>query len=301
MARAIDWVERPLRSLLFTPGNHERRLQRVADFGSDAVVLDLEDAVAEEEKDAARGTARAALAAYDERQVVLIRVNGADSGRLQADLEAVVCEQLDALMVPKVESADVLPEVDRLVADAERAAGLEVGRIRLFGILETAKGIARAEEICERAPRRTVTLALGSADLSTDLGVDLTPEAEELRHARGRLVLAAAAGGLARPLDGPWLRLDDLDGLAADTLRSRTLGFQGRVVVYPPQVEPVQRAYADLPAQEAEEARRIVAAFEEALAGGVASIRVEGRFVDYPVYRRARHKLRLYEALHGAG
>jgi citrate lyase subunit beta/citryl-CoA lyase len=288
--RPIDWEERPLRSFLFTPGNHARRLQRVADFGSDVIVLDLEDAVAAEEKDAARGTARAALGTYDERQIVVVRVNGADTGRLEADVAAVACDELDAIMVPKVEDADTLRSVAELLGDD--------GRIRLFGVIETAKGVVRCEEICAAAPQRVVTVLFGAADFTLDLGVDLTPAARELDHARGRIVVAAAAGGLAPPVDGPWLFLQDADGLAADSLRSRALGFQGRVVVYPPQVEVVQRAYADLPAEEAESARRIVAAFEAALAEGVASIQVDGRFVDYPLYERAKRKLRLYEALH---
>jgi citrate lyase subunit beta/citryl-CoA lyase len=250
--------------------------------------------VAEEEKDAARGTARAALPTYDERQVVAVRVNGADTGRLEDDLAAVVCDDLDAVVVPKLESPDTLREVDELVAGLEGG-----GRIRLLGIVETAKGVVRCDEICAAAPDRAVTVALGSADLSLDLGVDLTPDAEELQYARGRLVMAAAAAGLAPPVDGPWLRLDDVDGLVADSRRSRALGFQGRVTVYPPQVEHVHRAYSDLAEEEAEAARRVVEEFERALGEGLASIRVDGRFVDYPLYERARRKLRLYETLRG--
>jgi citrate lyase subunit beta/citryl-CoA lyase len=298
MARAIDWAERPLRSLLFTPGNHPRRLQRVADFGSDAIVLDLEDAVANDEKDAARGTAREALATYDERQIVFVRVNALETGRAGDDIAAVVCDGLDGIVVPKIEDAATLPTVASFVASAERDAGLEAERIRLLGIVESAKGLANVEEICAAAPASVVTIAFGAADFSLDLGVDLTADATEILYARSRVVVAARAAGLAAPIDGPWLALQDVDGLVADTLRSRQLGFQGRVVVYPPQVEHVQRAYADLPAEEAERERRVVAAFEDALAQGLASIQVDGRFVDYPLYHRAKHKLRLYDALH---
>src|SRR4051812_22934844 len=179
MPRPIDWSERPLRSLLFTPGNHPRRLQRVADFGSDAIVLDLEDAVADDEKDAARGTAREALPTYDAQQIVFVRVNGADTGRLEADLAAVVCDDLDAVMVPKIEIPDVLPEVDRLLARHDPD-----GRIRVLGLIETAKGLVRAEEICARAPERTVTVAFGLGDFSVDIGVDLTLDATEILYAR---------------------------------------------------------------------------------------------------------------------
>src|SRR3954452_7915315 len=136
MPRPIYWSERPLRSLLFTPGNHPRRIQRVADFGSDAIVLDLEDAVADDEKDAARSPTRAALPTYDERQIVFVRVNGVETGRLEEDVAAVVCDDLDAIMVPKIESPDVLPEVDRLLARHDPD-----GRIRLLGLIETARGL----------------------------------------------------------------------------------------------------------------------------------------------------------------
>src|SRR3954452_8857416 len=237
MPRPIYWSERPLRSLLFTPGNHPRRIQRVADFGSDAIVLDLEDAVADDEKDAARSTTRAALPTYDERQIVFVRVNGAETGRLEADLAAVGCGDVGEIMIPKIESADVLPEVDRLLARDDPD-----GRIRLLGLVETAKGLVRAEEICAGAPRRVLTVAFGLGDFSVDIGVDLTADATEILYARSRVVVAARAAGLAPPVDGPWLRLQDVDGLVADTLRSRQLGYQGRVVVYPPQVDHVQRA-----------------------------------------------------------
>ena len=109
--------------------------------------------------------------------------------------------------------------------------------------------------------------------------------------------MAARAGRLQAPIDGPYLDLEDTDGLVANTLHSRQLGYQGRVVVYPPQVEPVQRAYSELSADEVERAQRVVAAFEQAEAEGLASIRVDGRFIDYPLYYRAQHLLRLHEAL----
>lgn len=294
----VDWHGRPLRSLLFAPGNHPRKLEKVGSFGSDAIVLDLEDAVADAEKEAARGLVRAALPTYGGRTTVMVRVNGADTGRLEEDVEAVVCADLDCLMVPKVERSDTLPELDALLGQLERERGLPEGQVRLLALIETARGLVRCEEIASAAPPRLLTLCFGLGDFSVDIGVDLTPEATELLYSRSRVVVAATAAGLQPPLDGPYLDLRNADGLVADTLRSRALGFQGRVVVYPPQVEHVQRAYADLPPEEVERARRVVEVFERSEAGGSASIQVDGRFVDYPIYHRAKHKLRLYEALH---
>ncbi len=297
----IDWSEQALRSLLFAPGNHGRRLERVGTFGSDAVVLDLEDAVADAEKSAARATTRAALPTYDDRTVVIVRVNGMTTGRAPEDVAAVVCADLDCIMVPKIEDPDELIELDRLVAAAERDAGIADGSIRVLALVETAKGLIRVEEICRRAPERVLTIGFGAGDFTTDLGIDMSLDGRELLYARSRIVVAARAAGLRPPIDGPFLDLRNDEGLYADTLHSRQLGFQGRVVVYPPQLEHVLRAYSDLPAEEVALARAIVTAFEEAEAQGLASIQVDGRFVDYPIYHRALKKLRNHDALHADG
>jgi citrate lyase subunit beta/citryl-CoA lyase len=203
---------------------------------------------------------------------------------------------MDAIMVPKIEDTESLERADAALARAEQDAGLEVGTIRVLGLIETPKGISRCEEILAAAPARVHTAVFGAGDFSTELGVDLTPDATEVLYARSRLVIAARAAGLVAPIDGPWLRLTDVEGLEADCARSRQLGFQGRVNVYPPQVEPTQRSYSAMSDDDAQRARRIVEAFEEAEGRGVASIRVDGTFVDYPIYRLARDRLRRYDA-----
>lgn len=260
-------------------------------------MLDLEDAVADAEKDAARRMVRAALPKYTGRSIVFVRVNGPDTGRMEEDARAVVWSDLDGIMVPKVERPEILPELDRLLARLEREQGLPEGRLRLLALIETALGLVRCEEIAFAAPPRLLTLVFGLGDFSTDIGVDLTPNAAELLYGRSRVVVAARAARLQPALDGPYLDLQNVDGLVADTLHSRQVGFQGRVAVYPPQVEHIQRVYADLPEEDAEGARRIVEAFEQAEAAGSASIQVDSRFVDYPIYERAKQKLRLYEVL----
>lgn len=296
----VDWPERSLRSLLFAPGNHARKLQKVGGFASDAIVLDLEDAVADAEKAAARQLVRDALPTYTGSTIVFVRVNGVETGRLEDDVRSVVCPDLDGLMVPKLERPETLSELDRLLAELERREGLQEGSIRILALVETARGLVRCEEIAAAAPPRTLTLVFGLGDFSVDIGVDLTPDATELHYARSRVVVAARAARLRPALDGPYLNLFDVAGLVTDTRRSRQLGFQGRVVVYPPQVEHVQRTYAELSPEEAERAQRVVEAFEQAEAAGSASIQVDGRFVDYPIYARAQEKLRLYRALGAA-
>jgi citrate lyase subunit beta/citryl-CoA lyase len=293
----VAWEGQPLRSLLFAPGNHARKLDKVGTFGSDAIVLDLEDAVADAEKDGARESVRAALETYTPPTVVFARVNGAETGRMEADVDALVCAHLDGVMVPKVELPETLADLDRQLERLEGDRGLPPGHVRVLALVETARGLVRCEEIALAAPTRVLTLVFGLGDFSVDIGVDLTPDATEILYGRSRVVVAARAARLRPALDGPYLDLKNIDGLVADTRRSRQLGFQGRVVVYPPQVEHVQRAYSELSPEEAERAQRVVEAFEAAESSGSASIQVDGRFVDYPIYERAREKLRLYRAL----
>lgn len=284
-----------LRTLLFVPGSDREKLGKVARFRSDAIAIDLEDAVADDEKTAARPIAAEAVGALaGDPATIIVRVNGATTGRLEQDVAAVVQGGLDVIMVPKVEDADELALADRAIADAEAAAGLAPGSIALLPIVETPRGLVRCEEILGAAPRRTLTVAFGAGDYSTELGVDANGPG--VMYARERLVVAARAAGLERPLDGPWLELEDLDGMVHDCRASRALGYQGRVIVYPPQVRPAQEAYSEISDEAAERARRIVGAFQEAEARGVASIRVDGRFIDYPIYRRAQDELRLHAA-----
>jgi citrate lyase subunit beta/citryl-CoA lyase len=291
-----DWSDQLLRSLLFVPGSDERKLAKVGTFGADAIVIDLEDAVADDRKVQARGITRAAVPTYGDGQAVIVRVNSLQFGTLEDDIAAVVTAGLDGIMVPKIEDTEALRVADAALAAAEQAAGLAAGAIRVLALIETPLGLTRCEEILAAAPERVHTAVFGAGDFTTELGVDLTPDATEVLYARSRLVAAARAAGLAAPVDGPWLRLQDVEGMEADCRRSRQLGFQGRVTVYPPQVEPVLRSYSALTDEEAERNRRIVEAFEEAEARGVASLRVDGTFVDYPIYRLARERIRRYDA-----
>ena len=296
----VDWSAALLRALLFVPGNDRRKLARAGTVGADMIVIDLEDAVAEAEKTAARAVASEAIAALAPASLVAVRVNGVESHRLEDDIAAVTRPGLAAIVVPKVEDLDTLARADRALSETERAHELHDGATGLLAILETPRGIARSEEILFGAPARTITALFGLADFAAALGVELTDEGDELFYARARLIVAARAAGLAAPIDGPFLRVDDLDGLLADSRRARAAGFQGRLALHPRQVEPIQRAFSDLSEEQLAAARKVVEAFEGAEASGVASIRVDGQFVDYPLYNMARAKLRRYEAYRAA-
>ena len=292
----IDWDEQLMRALLFVPGSDERKLGKVTSFGADVIVVDLEDAVADDRKTAARATTRSAIESYSRDQVNTVRVNGIETGRLHDDIAAVVCPNLDAILVPKIEDTDTLAEADRALAEAEQANGMQTGSVRVLAIVETPRGISRCDEILDQAPDRTVTAIFGLGDFSVALGVDLTEGGAELAYARGRVVVAARGAGMVAPIDGPYLDVENADGLLDDSRRQRTLGFQGRVAVYPPQVAVINRAFSELTDEEATRTRRVVEAFEEAESRGVASLRVDGRFVDYPIYYLCRRKLARFDA-----
>jgi len=291
MRPPVIWESQRLRCLLFTPGSEPRKLRRVDDFGADGVVLDLEDAVAEAEKTEARALVRAALAGLRSTPVVAVRVNGADTNRFADDVRSVVTPDLDCVMVPKVEDAQLLDQLDDLLAELEAEAGLERGTIRVLPTLETAAGVANAETIATGGGGRVVTLLFGIVDYSRDLDIEVGADAHELLYPRSRVAIAARAAGLRAPLDGPWLDLEDLDGLAEETRRVRALGFGGRIAIYPGQVDVIQRTCSELPESTRERLRRVVEEFERAESEGIASIQVDGRFVDYPVYVHAKQRL----------
>lgn len=282
-----DWTRHPLSTVLFAPGSEPRKLARLPTFGASAIVLDLEDAVAEDRKTEARAITAEAIAGYDVEVPVLVRVNGESTGRMSADIEAVVLPGVDGVLIPKVESRDLLVTVDQAISAAERRHGLPERSIGVFALIETGVGLARCDQILAGAPR-IVTAFLGLGDLTTDLGIDLSSDRSEVLYARSRLIVAARAAGLAKPVDGPYLDLSDEAGLIADSTRSRRLGFQGRVIVYPPQVAPANRAYGLLAQAEADRLQRLINAFEQAERDGIASLRHDGEFVDYPIYHRAK-------------
>jgi citrate lyase subunit beta/citryl-CoA lyase len=274
------------RTVLFVPGDRPDRIAKACATQADAVAVDLEDAVAAQAKDQARTTVTAALAEVAPRPGLLLRVNPIDGPWFEADVAAAatVLDRLAGVLLPKVEDPDQVHRLDALLTDAETAAGAPLGRTALLPIVETARGVLAAPAIAT-AGRRVATLLFGTLDLAADLGVAPTVEGRELLHARSQVVLATAAAGLPGPIDGPHAALDDVDGLTRSSAAARALGFTGRVVLHPRQLEPVRTAFAPTDA-ELDRAREILAAHDAA--GGAGAFRLpDGTFVDRPVLARA--------------
>lgn len=271
-------VQATPRAPLFVPATAAERHARAFGSGADAVIVDLEDAVAPALKDEARGLLGAALAHRRPGCSAIVRVNSPATLVGAADLEALgeLAPGLrpDAVMVPKADPGSV-------------ATAAAVG-IPIVALVETAAGVLSAAPIA--AAPGVALLMLGPVDLAAELGCEESADGDELLLARSQLVLAAAAAGLPAPIDGPCLQPRDAAALELELRRARRLGFGGKACIHPAQVEPTLRAFAPSEA-ELEWAGRIVAAFEAGIDGGEGVLVVDGEMVDLPVVTRARRIL----------
>jgi citrate lyase subunit beta/citryl-CoA lyase len=281
---------RPRRSVLYMPGSNARALEKGRTLPADGLILDLEDAVAPDAKAAARATVVAALAeraAYGPRELV-VRVNGQDTPWGDDDLRAVAAAGADAVLLPKVEGAAA---VER--ARAALAAAGAPGELPLWCMMETPRGILRAEEIAS-APG-VVCLVMGTSDLTKDLHALHTGQRLPMLVALGTCLLAARAAGVAI-LDGVHLDLADTEGFAAACRQGRELGFDGKTLIHPSQIGGANEAFGPGPA-ELEQARRIVAAFAQARAAGAGVAVLDGRLVEALHVREAERLLGLAAAI----
>ena len=280
-------ADRLRRSRLYLPGNEPKFFINAGLHQPDAIILDLEDSVAPDEKDAARLLVRNALGAVDfagaER---MVRINQLPLGI--EDLEAIVPQAPDLILIPKVESAEQIQQVDEAISRLQSAAQIERD-LWLMPILESALGIENAFEI-GRASSRVVALTLGLEDYAADIGVPKSAGGEESFYARTRVVNAARASGL-QAIDSVFGDVDDTEGLLSWGRSSRALGFQGMGCLHPRQIAVIHQAYRPSSA-EIDKALKIVAAFEEAEAKGLSVVSLGSKMIDPPVVKQA---LRLVE------
>lgn len=285
---------RPLRSFLFAPGNHARRVEKALTLDADAVILDLEDAVATAEKPATREPVAAAFG-RKRRGLLYVRVNAVDTDFCYGDLVAIARPGLDGVILPKVESAAGLATVDWLLAQLERDRGLPPGGIDLIPIIETARGLDRLGTILG-AGTRVRRVAFGAGDFTLDVNMNWSRDEAELAHARAAIVIASRAAGIEAPLDTVWVDLPDREGLDASARTALRFGFQGKMCIHPDQIEVVNRVFTPSEAEIAF-AERVAAAFAEAEAEGKAAIQLDGKFIDYPIVYRAQRVLQRIAAI----
>lgn len=284
----------PIRSLLFAPANHARHAQKALTGAADGAILDLEDAVAVREKPAARAALRELLAArLGPFPRAYVRVNGLTTLFTYDDLHAAVWPGLDGIVLPKAESAAQLATADWLITQLERTRDMAAGSVEILPIIETAVGLAAIDQIATASPR-VRRLNFGAGDFTLDTRMTWSLGNPGLVWARVRVVVASRAANLAAPIDTVFADLGHADGLATEAQQAQELGFGGKACIHPDQVAVVNRVFTPTAAAVAH-ARQVVAAFAEAEAQGVASLRVGELFVDYPVAARARLVLELAE------
>lgn len=274
---------RPIRSLLFAPANRPELIEKFPRYPADAFAIDLEDATPEAEKDEARRglpAIVASLRAQNLKSRLFIRTNASRSRYADADLAAALDLAVDGVVMPKLETVGELKKF----AAAINASGRDV---QLIGLIETARGAVNVEALAAAAQHsRLMALAFGAEDFITDLGGRRTPEGLEVLYARSRVVLAARAAGL-QALDQVFVNIRDDQGFRRDAQTGRQLGYSGKLCIVPRQVQATNVVFSPS-AEEIENARRLLEAYDNAQADGRGVFEFEGAMVDEPILKRAR-------------
>jgi citrate lyase subunit beta/citryl-CoA lyase len=292
-ATSARGLPRPIRSLLFVPGNREQWMRKALASEADALVFDLESAIPRAEAGPAREMCRRVLDEHQSpRPALFVRVSDARSPEQERDLAAVVCAGLHGILLPQViDAADVVATGEAL-ARAERDAGVPVGRTLVMPLVESANAIRTAFEIASASPR---VAYMGGAtsrggDLARSLGYRFSEQGRETLFLRSKVLVDVRAAGIANPISGLWGRVDDLDGLRAFAEQSRDLGYEGLMAIHPSQL-PIINAVFSPSAEEIGEWQRILLAMEQAEAEGRGAIRLDGRLIDAAHVHTARQQL----------
>jgi citrate lyase subunit beta/citryl-CoA lyase len=279
---------RPFRALLFVPGSRPELVPKAVRSGADALVLDLEDAVAESAKAEARELVAAAI---DETAGtgVFVRINDLATAHWEDDLRAVVRPGLTGVAVPKVETVGEIARVDSAVAAIERDAGLEPGSVDVQPLLETARAIHDAHALLSASPR--IRSYFGGfardGDVSHSLGARWTREGDESLYLRSKLLLDGRAAGVPFPISGTWADVADVEGLAAYARQNRDLGYTGMYVIHPSHVAAVTEAFTPSD-EELAWFGRVVEALDEAARAGAGAVTIDGVMIDKAMATRAR-------------
>jgi len=284
------------RSLLYVPGNMPSMLQNIPIFRCDGVMIDLEDAVPLSEKDAARSLVRNFLTSYPERnKEVLVRINALDTRWGQEDLRAVLPALPDGIRLPKADSPEIVETLDTLLTEFEEELNLPIGRFSILPSIESAQGVINCIRIA-RSSARLIGLAFGAEDYTASLEIERTKGGEELFAARTRVVWACKAAGI-QAIDTIFADAGDMEGLRAETTLIKTLGFSGKSLVNPRQIEVIHEVFAPKP-EEIDYALQVVEAIQRARQMGTGVISLGGKMVDAPVVKRAVRVLKTARA-HG--
>jgi citrate lyase subunit beta/citryl-CoA lyase len=283
--------------MLFVPGNNPAMLKDAGIYRADSIIFDLEDAVAVSQKDAARALVYEMITTTDYGNAELVvRINGLDTQFWKEDVRMMVKAGIEVIRLPKVETAQMMEELSQAITIAEKEFGRPVGSTMTMAAIESAKGVVNAVEIAASCPKRMMGIALSGMDYTTDMHTRRYPDGQELLFARNMVLHAARAAGIAA-FDTVFTDMNDVDGFNRETEFIHELGYDGKSIVNPRQIELVDKIFEPTKA-EVENAQKVIAAIDEAHRKGSGVISMNGQMVDRPVALHAEQVMRLANASH---
>jgi citrate lyase subunit beta/citryl-CoA lyase len=276
-----------MRSVFYVPGNNDKMIAKAPTTPADIITLDLEDSVPPAEKPRARDIVRESLKlAGSGGSTVYVRINNWETLMTNDDLEAIVHEGLSGICLAKTGGPDHVQRLEWKLEELERRRGLPVGKIAIQLLIETAKGVINAYPSAISS-KRVNSLIFGAVDYTKDMRVKLTSEGVEQFHARSHTAVAARAAGCVA-IDCPFVDFKNMEAFEKSTREGRQMGYEGRMLIHPTQIEPSNRIYSPGP-EDVEWAKGVVKVFEEeGIAKGMAAVSYNGKMVDTPVYDNAR-------------
>jgi citrate lyase subunit beta/citryl-CoA lyase len=287
-----------LRSWMFVPGHRQRMIDKALGLSADAIMLDIEDGVAPNEKDAARNNIGESLGREKSpgSPARFVRINAIGHTRMDADLEAVVRPGLEGIVCPKVDTIEEVRTVDAILNDKEPKNRLAKGTVKLLIAIESPRGLLNAHAIAA-ASQRVAGLLFGAEDFGREIGLPAVREGEarDLIYARSSIVVAAAAAHV-QAVDGVWVDLNDSAGLLGFAKQSRRLGFSGMSCIHPAQVDAINTTFSPT-AEEIDYCQKVLQAYDEANARGDGSIAFGGQLIDRPIVERARRTIDMARSL----
>ena len=282
------------RSMMFVPGNNPGMLQNAGVYGADALIFDLEDSVAITEKDSARELVYQAISQIKYSSEIAIRINHIRTPFGRLDLAKVLAAKPDLIRLPMTESELEIKAVDEIITEAEDRHGFPAGSISMMAAVETAKGLRKAYEIAAASPRM-VALAIGGEDFVADLHTSRSKHGRELFVPRSEILLAARAAGI-QAIDTVFSDVNDEEGFVRETTAIKEMGFDGKSVINPRQIQGVHQIFSPSK-EEIEKARKVVAAYQEALERKSGVVSLNGKMIDAPVVARAERTLAYADAV----
>ena len=282
------------RTMLFVPGNNPGMLRDAHIYGADSIMIDLEDSVSINEKDAARMLVYYALTNIDYGNTeVIVRVNPLNTPFGRDDYEAIVRAKPTAIRMPKTETAEDVEEADRVITEIEKTAGIKNGTVKIFAAIESAKGVLNAQKIAV-ASKRLIGIALGAEDFVSDLKTNRSKEGIELLVARNMILFAARAAGLDA-IDTVFTDVNDEETFRNEVALIKQLGFDGKSIINPRQILIINEIFTPTK-EEIIKSKKIIEAMKEAEMKGSGVISLNGRMIDKPILDRALRILSLAEA-----